>query len=522
MASKPKFNNLIDKHVHDPELKQLLLNNPDLLELASGVDGHFEEFEEQLLRYQERLRFNIKDIESSSKVKPQQVKSLTYQAYHDPLTGVPNRNYLLERTEAAILQAHRTSNPFALMFIDLDGFKSVNDSFGHDFGDMMLQLVANRLIETTRETDMVARLAGDEFCVLLMNMESAAQSARVANAIFKSFEKPVKLDGYEFKINMSIGISHYPMDGQTTKQLMKNADVAMYEAKKKGTNLFRFYEQRLTERVAERLEFEKDLSAAIEKQEFQLSLQPFINSNTGHIEAIDVGMQWHHPERGVVDSELFFHGITNSHILMPILQWQIEQCVALQQVWKMRGYPSAPMRVMVDHRQFLNKELFKYLSLGLGNTQTSDSDIELIISENTLNNRTDLAKRILVQAHRQGFKTGIQFQSQGFLPLETLQSCHLNSLTVRNSSVSNFAAENTRIKMVQGIKNLAEAINIKMLISDVNTREQNAFYQEQGFEIVSGNYFSESQTIEQFEHVLERFRDSQISNAVYEPISSVS
>ena len=204
MKPKVSLNRLIDSTIQDPELKQLFLSTPDLVVLQDEIRRQFQLYEEQIIRYQERLRFNLKDTHFKNTDEVKEIKSLTYKAYHDALTGLPNRTYLFERIEAAIMQAHRSANPFAIMFIDLDGFKTINDDYGHDFGDKMLQLVAERLIEITRETDMVARLAGDEFCVHLMNMETAAQSARVAKAIISGFKKPIKRSIHMNKIYVSI------------------------------------------------------------------------------------------------------------------------------------------------------------------------------------------------------------------------------------------------------------------------------------------------------------------------------
>jgi predicted signal transduction protein with EAL and GGDEF domain len=336
-------------------------------------------------------------------------------------------------------------------------------------------------------------------------MDSPAQSARVAASVLKAFEKTVSLNGYEFSINMSIGISHYPVDGQTTKQLMKNADVAMYEAKKRGSNKFQFYERRLTERVAERLEFEKDLSSAIENNELVLQCQPCMNLTDGSIEAVNVGMEWHHPVRGRVEAALFYQGITNSHLLMPILQWQIQQCAQLQQVWRMRGYPDTRLRIYVDHRQLFNKELFKYLAMATSDAKDGRYDIELVIGEATLSQQMDLAKRLLVQCQHQGFKTGIHFRAIGFLPVRTLQDCRLSSLTLSHSEDTLNLDTPARNELISGIQKLTDAINIQLIVSDIDSKHQKELYLEQNVAVMSGSYFADYMSATEFEKVLQRF-----------------
>ena len=515
MKPKSPIKRLIDNSIQDPELKQLFLSTPELQQLLDQIKNKFQTYEDRIRRYQERLRFNLKDTQITSAVDDQEIKSLAYKAYHDGLTGLPNRTYLFERIEAAIMQAHRHANPFAVMFIDLDGFKTINDNYGHDFGDMMLQLVANRLIEITRETDMVARLAGDEFCVHLMNMETAAHSARVAKAIIEGFKQPIRVDGHEFQINLSIGISHYPMDGQTTKQLMKNADVAMYEAKKRGSNLFQFYEHRLTERVTERLEFERDLADAISQHELELTFQPYINLVNGKINLLDIGMHWKHDIRGYIDSELFYQGTANSQVLMKLLQWQVSECCRLQNVWQLRGYPATTMRIHVDEKQFFHKELFKYLSVET--SAVSQNHIELIISERCFQSDPETSKRILRQAHQQGFKSSLDFKGAGFLPITTLKESTINSITIEHNSLSRAMDEVEYSDLTLGLKLLCDSIAIDLTVSGIETDHQQARYMKQGVNVLSGPHFSEPQSEQQIETVLKRFKES---NSVVNSVGS--
>lgn len=506
MKPKSPIKRLIDNSIQDPELKQLFLSTPELQLLQDEIKKEFQTYEDRIRRYQERLRFNLKDTQVKSAADEKEIKSLAYKAYHDGLTGLPNRTYLFERIEAAIMQAHRHANPFAIMFIDLDGFKTINDTYGHDFGDMMLQLVANRLVEITRETDMVARLAGDEFCVHLMNMETAAHSARVAKAIIEGFNEPIKVDGHAFQINLSIGISHYPMDGQTTKQLMKNADVAMYEAKKRGSNLFQFYEHRLTERVTERLEFEKDLADAIAEQELELTFQPYLNLANGKINLLDVGMHWKHDVRGHINSELFYQGTANSQVLMRLLEWQVSECTRLQNVWQLRGYPATTMRIHIDEKQFFHKELFKYLSKGTN--AATDIDIELVISEACFQSDPETSKRILRQANKQGFKSGLDFKGAGFLPIKTLKDSIINSLTIEHNSLSPSIDEEEHSNLIQGLKLLCDSIAIDLSVSGIETDIQQKRYVKHGVTMLSGPHFTEPQSEEQLESVLKRFKDT--------------
>ncbi len=510
MKPKISLTRLIDTTIQDPELKQLLHTTPELVALQDEINTQFALYEEQIVRYQERLRFNLKDTHLKNNETDKEIKSLTYKAYHDSLTGLPNRTYLFERIESAIMQAHRSANPFAIMFIDLDGFKTINDNYGHDFGDKMLQLVAERLIEITRETDMVARLAGDEFCVHLMNMETAAQSARVAKAIIDGFRKPIAFDDAEFVINLSIGISHYPMDGQTTKQLMKNADVAMYEAKKRGTNLFQFYEHRLTERVNERLEFEKDMLDAITKNEIGLTFQPYLDLASGQMASIDIGMEWRHETRGLIDSALFYQGVSNSHLLMRLIQWQIHECCQLQKNWQLRGYPELRMRLFIDEKQFLHKELLKYIARGMEQADNVDPDIEIVISESALYSQPELTKRIVVQLDKLGLKTGIHFTTSGYLAVTSLKDAGVQSLSIAHESLAALVGEQVQVELLQGMNSLCDAININLLVSGIEDEHQKRLYFEHGITKLSGKHFSTQLNEDEFDTVLKRFKDTSL------------
>lgn len=498
---------LIKQHIHDPELRQLLLDNPDLMLLFSEIDERIDDSERQVRRLQDRLTNIQKDYEAKSDVQNEQFKSLSYRAYHDSMTGLPNRNYLLERTDAAILQAHRSSTPFALLFLDLDGFKYVNDHYGHDRGDKILKLIGERLKSVIRETDMIARLAGDEFCILLMNLVSPSQSARVAKMIFDLFDKPLEMNGQDFSIGMSIGISHFPEDGSTTKQLMKNADIAMYAAKKRGPNHFQFYDKSLTEKVSQRLEFELDLSRAIENDELSLTVQPHMRMSDGKVIALSTDILWQHPERGETNSEQFYSSTTNSQLLMPLLDWQISQCAKLINDWKEQGLPCPLLRVYVDPRQFSNKELFKHLSLGLEKFPSAASNIELIICETSLNQNTHTARRIIVQCRKQGFMTGISFLGEGFLPTALLQSCQLNSVQFEDPMTAERTyTEESKIQLLKGMLSMTYAINAQFHVRGVNTKADKVFFAQQECEILSGNYFSPAVTPEEFTAVLSRFK----------------
>ena len=490
-------------------MQQLMLSNPDLYELFDTIESQFDDYQQSINRYKQRLDNTLSEIESAKHIQSKQYKSLSYRVYHDELTGLPNRNYLFERTDATILQAHRSAHRFALLFIDLDDFKFVNDNYGHDYGDKLLKTVAVNLKNAIRETDMIARLAGDEFCILLMNLEGPSTAARIAKSIFQQFEKSIELDNYTFQINLSIGISLFPDDGQTTKQLMKNADIAMYEAKKNGSNQLQFYEKRLTEKVVERLEFENDLSSAISQDQLSLTLQPELMISSGQINSASVDMHWQHPIRGEVKAEYFFQGTSNSQILMPLLSWQIQQCSRLTAHWKAQGLDCPRLKIKLDERQLLHKEFFKYVSQGIQSFEEESQHIEFMVSETTLSKNEDLARRIIKQTEKLGFKVGITFNTLGFLPTALLESCGITTIQLNANNTVNYNTNDSYALLIKGIVATSSAINVELHINHINNKQQQRFYADLDCEIQSGDYFTESLTKEEFERILERFRISE-------------
>ena len=313
---------------------------------------------------------------------------------------------------------------------------------------------------------------------------------------------------------MSIGISHFPEDGSTTKQLMKNADIAMYAAKKRGPNQFQFYDKSLTEKVKQRLEFEIDLSQAIDKDQLSLTLQPHMRLSDGKVIAVSTDILWQHPERGETNSEQFYSSSSNSQLLMPILDWQITQCAKLVDGWKRQGLPCPLLRVYVDPRQFSNKELFKHLSLGLEKYPAAATNIELVISESSLNQNTHTARRIIVQCRKQGFMTGINFLGEGFLPTALLQSCQLNSVQFEDVRTMEQAyTDESKIQLLKGMLSMTYAINAQFHVRGVDSKAEKIFYAQQGCEILSGKYFSQAVTPDEFTVILGRFKPVQEETA---------
>ena len=428
MANRKTVDQQIREYVENPELRLQLTQNSEFASLLEAIENTYISMEQEIKTIEQTLNYRTRAYNYSQQLLTKQNQEISHRAYHDSLTGLPNREYLLERLEASILQSHRNNTPFALLFADLDEFKSVNDIYGHDYGDQVLQQVAKRLRTVIRETDTIARLAGDEFCILLMNVDSPAHSARVAQAIFRQFKKPLQIKEHTFQIAMSVGISHYPEDGKTTSTLLKNADIAMYEAKQKGSNKLQFYEKRLTEQVTQRLEFEKDLAKAIEKEQLKIRLQPQLQTRSGNLIGATATLFWEHPVRGQIDSKYFYDVATDNRLLLPVFEWLLEQCCGQIQFWQKHKQPPITISVPVDSRQFLHKLFIKSVVNILSAYPQSNNFLEILVSEDVIVSDKDLAMGQFRKLNKLGLKTALSQCRSGLIPTEFFKQASIQSL----------------------------------------------------------------------------------------------
>ncbi len=415
---------------------------------------------------------------------------LQYLAYHDVLTTLPNRVLFMDRLEQALTRAPRRARQLAVIFLDLDRFKVINDTLGHDFGDRLLQVLAERLGGCVREGDTVARVGGDEFAILLDDMASNDDVVFVARKIIEVFAKPLNVYERELFVTTSVGISVFPNDGEDAKSLLKNADTAMYRAKEAGRNTYQFYSADMSVKAVERLTLETGLRRALEREELVLYYQPIIDLKSGAIIAAEALLRWQHPQLGLVQPAEFIPLLEETGLIVPVGEWVMrqacQQACAWQQQWK------RPLRVTVNlsARQFSALNLTAQVTQLLKATQLDPALLEFEITESILMQQAESTIETLGRLGAMGCRFAIDDFGTGYSSLAYLRRFPINVLKIDRSFVRDIPGDNDDAAIVSTIIAMAHNLKLQVVAEGVETEQQLAFLRASGCDSVQGYLFS--------------------------------
>lgn len=415
---------------------------------------------------------------------------VTHLAEHDTLTGLPNRLLLSDRLDQAIAMAQRNSEILAVLFMDLDGFKHINDSLGHSTGDKLLQSVAKQLQRCVRAPDTVSRQGGDEFLVLLQDIEHAEDAAIAANRILKSLVETHSIDGHELHITASIGVSIYPDDGIDSETLIKNADTAMYQAKAQGRHNYKFFKAEMNARAVNRQSVEQDLRCALKRHEFALHYQPKIDFSTGEITGAEALLRWKHPKRGLIPPEQFIPIAEESGLILPIGAWVLRQACLQAKAWGDAGLPMIDVSVNVSAIQLRNEEFIEDLSAILDETGLAAQRLELEVTESSLMRNSELVAPILRLLRELGVRISVDDFGTGYSSLSYLQQFALDAIKIDQSfirRITSFPADST---VLSAIISLGQSLKLRVIAEGVETAEEHAFLRGQDCDEAQGFYFS--------------------------------
>jgi diguanylate cyclase (GGDEF)-like protein/PAS domain S-box-containing protein len=425
-----------------------------------------------------------------------------YLAYHDSLTSLPNRGMFSKLLNQAISEARRYGRQLALLFVDLDRFKNINDALGHAAGDLLLQEVAKRLKGCLRESDAVGRLGGDEFVVLLPHVENLAYAGAVAHKILNTISKSFAALGQEFHVTASIGISMFPGDGDEERTLMKNADTAMYQAKEEGKNNFQFYFEALNANSFERLSLESSLRRALERGEFQLHYQPKINMSSGRIVGMEALIRWAHPELGMVAPTKFIPVAEETGLIVPIGKWVLRTACSQNVAWQNLGLPHLSMAVNLSARQFLDANLLRDIKASLVETGMSPRLLELEITESMLMHNLDNAMRILTNLRAMGIRIAVDDFGTGYSSLSNLKRFPIDTIKVDRSFIRKLPTDPENRGITEAILAMAKVLNLNVIAEGVETKEQADYLRELSCDEFQGFYFSKAVTASEFAELL--------------------
>lgn len=420
------------------------------------------------------------------------------RAERDPLTGLPNRLLLTDRIEQAIAKARRDAGRIAVLFMDLDDFKHVNDTLGHQVGDKLLQSVSKRLLECVRMPDTVSRQGGDEFVLLLQDVNRSEDASLTARRIIKMMANTHRINGHEILVTASIGVSIYPSDGQDAETLIQHADRAMYEAKACGRHTYRFFKPLMNIRALSRQSIEEDLRRALDGNKLKLHYQPRINLRTGAITGAEALLRWTHPERGSVSPARFISVAEDSSLILTIGAWVLREACSQARAWADAGLPNAVISVNISAMQLRNTNFLRDLSAAISETRMIPQALELDITESTLMKHSELMGPILKALKKKGVRVSVDDFGTSYSCLSYLQKFPLDALKIDRSLIRGITANPANAVVVNAIIGMARNLKLQVIAEGVETAKELAFLKDRECDEAQGYYFSRPVPATQF------------------------
>ncbi|SHH01473.1 diguanylate cyclase (GGDEF) domain-containing protein [Tepidibacter thalassicus DSM 15285] len=499
------FSNILVKIVVSPiyRLSKITLNLPKKIFYQRSVRWpnsiiiELNSFINNLRQVNSVLNENFKQLQDEN-------KRLKYLVYKDALTELPNRTMFQDKLNIELNKAKRYKEKLAVMFIDLDGFKRINDTLGHSTGDQLLKEFSQRLLNSVEEKDIVSRLGGDEFTILLPKINSEKDIISVADKIIQSMKKPCILNGQEFRIASSIGISIFPQNGQTVDILLKNADIAMYRAKQKGKNNYQFYTPDMNFTTFENLVLENKLYNALEKNELELYYQPQVDLNTGQIIGMEALIRWVNPELGFISPAKFIPIAEETGLIIPIGEWTLRSACKQNKLWQDMGFNPMRVAVNISAYQFQQEDFVEKVRQILNETGLDPKWLEIEITESIAIKNVDFTVRTLRKFKDMGIKVSIDDFGTGFSSLAYLKNFKIDALKIDYSFVKDIGINSENESIIKAIIMLAKNLKLNVIAEGVETKEQLKFLKHQECNESQGYLFSKPVPSREFEKLLIR------------------
>lgn len=444
------------------------------------------------------LALTLRDITK----KKQAQQMIAHMAYYDALTNLPNRRMFHERLTEWIHQAKNSNQPLAVLYLDMDRFKSINDSLGHLIGDLMLQAIALRIMENLREGDLAARIGGDEFNVLLPGT-SRERALDIASQIVTAFKKPFHIDNYELYISTSIGISVFPYDGEDSISLLKNTDAALYRAKEQGKNKYTVYHTGMNIQTYRSFVLQNDLRKAIDRDELFLVYQPRLDVCTGQITSAEVLLRWNHPSWGLIMPSDIIPLAEETGFMMELGQWALETVCKQSRAWKEHGYPSVRLAVNFSIQNLMSKDLAERLTDLMHRYEVLPSALEIEITESIIVDDHSQITQLINQLRLQGVTISIDDFGKGYSSLNSIRQVPADILKIDKSFIHDLSAASTEsTALLSTIIMLARSLKLQVIAEGVETEEQLQLLKQLGCDMIQGCLFSRPVPSDQFERLL--------------------
>ncbi|MEA2865668.1 MAG: hypothetical protein QOE39_383 [Bradyrhizobium sp.] len=460
-----------------------------LLFLAGEEEAFADDLVELLAKLAENVSFALDNFDRAD-AKTKADERIEYLASHDSLTGLPNREMFNQLLHATMITAHRRHLQFAMLFIDLDRFKVINDSLGHEAGDTLLAEIADRLRRNLRSGDIVARLGGDEFVVILEHTAERGAIEAIARKLLSAVGQSVQLSGHECHTTASIGVAMFPADGSDVHTLTKNADLAMYLAKEDGKNNFRFFTKEVKMQSIERLTLETYLRHALARDEFSLHYQPKVDLATGQITGVEALLRWTHPEHGVLPPAQFIPLAEETGLIVPIGRWVLKEACAQNMVWQRRGLRPVSMAVNLSPRQFIDENLLQDIDEALAASGMSPVLLQLEVTESMMMRNVARAIRVLDAIQSRGIRLAIDDFGTGYSSMSLMKQFPIDTIKIDRSFVRDLPDDSEDRAIAQAIISMGKALGMTIVAEGVETNEQQTFLRTRGCDEMQGFLFS--------------------------------
>lgn len=461
----------------------------DVSNEINGMLGALERSQLFLSKSESALKKAIEKLQDEVLEHQKTQEQIKYIAYHDTLTGLPNRNLLNELLVHSITLAERNNKCMAVLFLDIDGFKMINDSKGHGMGDQILQEVAERLLKTLRKSDVIARHGGDEFIVIIEELDNCSGVELIANKIVNCFQEPFHLENQDYFLTTSVGVAVYPADGQTPDMLIKNADIAMYKAKENGKNQYLFCTPVMKDVANETMELSTNLYRAIEKNELELYYQPQLSCHNNQIMGVEALIRWRHPVMGLISPAKFIPIAEKTGLILPIGEWVLRTACQQNKKWQEQGLPKIRMGVNLSLRQFHNNDLLNLVEAVLKETKLAPQYLELEITETIAMKEKSYIINTLNAFRQIGVSIAIDDFGTEYSSLSYLKHLPVDRLKVAMQFIRGIGIDHKDEALAKGIIVLAKSIGMNVIAEGVETKEQLEFLKNHNCDEIQGYYF---------------------------------
>lgn len=470
---------VISKKIHQLESKYL-----------SELEKNIKDRTEKLELTNSQLKNEISERQLIERELTIHKENLIKLAHYDSLTSLPNRVFFNELLNKAIKFAARHNTIFAVLFIDIDHFKKVNNACGHHLGDIALIELAKRFVNLLRSSDTIARLGGDEFIVLLSDIETPKLAAPVAEKLLRSVKKLIKLDQQEFYLTASIGIAIYPYDGESLEELQKHADVAMFKAKNDGGGVYQYYRQEMFIAAHEHVKLESALRQALENKEFELYYQPLLSLENGSIQSLEALVRWKHPELGLLGPEKFISFAEETGLIMPIGEWALREACKTSVAWQKAGYSPITIAVNISAKQFRFQNIAKIIQEILTETQLQPNLLVIEITETAIMENVDLTIVRLNNLHAMGVRISIDDFGTGYTSISYLKKFPVSILKVDQTFIKGIPHNQNDMAITSAVIALGHNLNLEVVAEGVETIEQMQYLAENNCDLIQGYFLS--------------------------------